>query len=257
MNIKDKVIAITGAAQGLGLETALYLAERGANIALIDLDQTALDSAREACEKVIGGAGATAKTYVANVANESAVIEAFTNIKSDFGTLHGLINNAGITRDALLVKVKNGSVDARMSLQQWQSVIDVNLTGVFLCGREAATIMIDTKSEGVVVNISSISKAGNIGQSNYSATKAAVESLSVTWAKELARYSIRSAVIAPGVMETEMVASMKPEAREMITRQIPLNRLGQPLHIAKTVAFILENDYVSGRTIEVDAAFRV
>jgi 3-oxoacyl-[acyl-carrier protein] reductase len=257
MNISGNVIAITGAAQGLGLQTALYLAAKGAQLALIDLDPAKLEQAVEQCREAAADAEAGIRFYVTNVADEAQVETTFGQIISDFGALHGLVNNAGITRDGMLIKAKGGVVEKRMSLQQWQSVMDVNLTGVFLCGREAATKMIETGSEGVIINIASISKAGNMGQTNYSAAKAGVEAMSVTWAKELARYGIRSAAVAPGFMETEMVVSMKPEALQKMTSQIPLQRLGKPEHIAQTIAFILENDYISGRTIEVDAGLRI
>ncbi|NIB40450.1 SDR family oxidoreductase [Pseudomaricurvus alkylphenolicus] len=257
MNIQGKVIAITGGAQGLGLATARYLAAQGAQLALIDLDAEKLEVAAKACQQEVGDHSPEIRCYTGNVASENEVEAVFAAISRDFGALHGLVNNAGITRDALLIKASKGVVEKRMSLQQWQSVMDVNLTGVFLCGREAATKMIELGCEGAIINIASISKAGNIGQTNYSAAKAGVEAMSVTWAKELARYGIRSASIAPGYMETEMVAAMKPEALEMMTRQIPLKRLGQPEHIARTVSFILENDYVSGRTFEIDAGLRI
>ena len=151
---------------------------------------------------------------------------------------------------------KDGEVTDRMSLSQWQMVIDVNLTGVFLCGREAATRMIQAKSEGVIINISSISRAGNFGQTNYSATKAGVAAMAVTWAKELARHNIRTGAIAPGFMATEMVASMKPEALEKMASGIPLKRLGEPAEIAQMAVAILENDYISGRVFEVDGGLR-
>ncbi len=256
MNISGNVIAITGAAQGLGLQTALHLAAKGAQLALMDLDPVKLEQAVTACREV-AAKDAAIRFYTTNVADEAQVEASFGQIVADFGALHGLVNNAGITRDGLLIKAKEGVEEKRMSLQQWQAVMDVNLTGVFLCGREAATRMIETGSEGVIINIASISKAGNMGQTNYSAAKAGVEAMSVTWAKELARYGIRSAAVAPGFMETEMVASMKAEALEMMTKQIPLKRLGKPEHIAQTIAFILENDYISGRTIEVDAGLRI
>ena len=255
MNISGNVIAITGAAQGLGLQTALHLAAKGAQLALIDLDPAKLELAVAQCCEV--ASDVKARFYVTNVADEAQVETTFGQIISDFGAVHGLVNNAGITRDGMLIKAKGGVVEKRMSLQQWQAVMDVNLTGVFLCGREAATKMIETGSEGVIINIASISKAGNMGQTNYSAAKAGVEAMSVTWAKELARYGIRSAAVAPGFMETEMVVSMKAEALQKMTSQIPLQRLGKPEHIAQTIAFILENDYISGRTIEVDAGLRI
>jgi len=172
------------------------------------------------------------------------------------GGLHGLVNNAGILRDGLMVKAKDGEI-SKMSLQHWQAVIDVNLTGVFLCGREAAVKMIESGEGGCIINISSISRAGNMGQSNYSAAKAGVASMAVVWAKELARYNIRANAIAPGFIATEMTAGMKPEALEKMTAGIPAKRMGQPDEIAHTVAYLMENDYVSGRIVEVDGGLRL
>ncbi len=253
MKIQDSVIAITGGGQGLGRAMAEYLAARGAKLALIDLMPEKLAEAAEACKE----AGGDARTYVCNVAKEEDVEQTFAAIVEDFGQLNGLVNNAGILRDGLMVKVKDGQVEKRMELAQWQAVIDVNLTGVFLCGREASTQMIKNGDRGVIVNIASISRAGNMGQSNYSAAKAGVSALVPVWAKELARYGIRCMGVAPGFIETEMTASMKPEALEKMTAGIPLKRMGQPAEIASAVAFIFENDYMSGRMIEVDGALRL
>ena len=157
----------------------------------------------------------------------------------------------------MLVKVKEGEVVSRMSLDVWQSVIDVNLTGVFLCGREAAERMIVSDTRGVIINISSISRAGNTGQSNYAAAKAGVVALSTTCSKELSRYGIRSASIAPGVFETEMVASMKPEAKERFVQMIPAKRTGAVEELAGAVNFIISNDYYTGRVLELDGGLRV
>ncbi len=252
MDLNQKVIVITGGAQGLGFAMAKGCAERGARLALIDMNADALEQAAD----TLRGAGAEVATFSANVADESSVIATFDDIIAHFGTLHGLINNAGITRDGLMLKVKDGEIVDRMSLAQWQMVIDVNLTGVFLCGREAATRMIQTQSQGVIINISSISRAGNFGQTNYSATKAGVAAMAVTWAKELARYGIRTGAIAPGFIATEMVASMKPEALEKMAAGIPLKRLGEPAEIAQMAVSIFENDYISGRVFEVDGGLR-
>jgi 3-oxoacyl-[acyl-carrier protein] reductase len=254
MELSNKTIAITGGGRGLGAAIALRLARQGCKLALIDLDDATLRDSAAACED----AGAPlVKTYKVNVAQESDVEALFASIKADFGALHGLVNNAGITRDALTLKYKDGEQVSRMTLEQWQLVIDVNLTGVFLCGREGAAAMIETNSKGCIINISSISRAGNMGQVNYSATKAGVEAMAVVWAKEFARYGIRAAAIAPGFIGTEMVMAMKPEAREKLTGGIPLRRIGEPDEIARTVQFILENDYVSGRCIDVDGALRL
>lgn len=253
MDLNGKVIAVTGGGQGLGRSMALVLAAKGAKLALIDLNQDKLDEAVALCKE----AGGDAKAYIANVAQEENVIRTFDLIIEEMGNLHGLINNAGILRDGLMIKAKDGEIVKKMSLAEWQAVIDVNLTGVFLCGREAAERMIKQGTKGVIINISSVSKAGNLGQSNYSAAKAGVAAMTVTWAKELARYGIRSAGIAPGFIATEMVASMKPEALEKMAAGIPLKRLGHPDEIGHSCAYIFENDYFTGRIIEMDGGIRL
>ncbi|MCG6507462.1 SDR family NAD(P)-dependent oxidoreductase, partial [Vibrio parahaemolyticus] len=148
-----------------------------------------------------------------DVTNEAQVVKTFEDIVIDFGHVDGLINNAGILRDGLLVKVKDGQI-SKMSLEQFDTVMNVNVTGTFLCGREAAVKMIETKRKGVIINISSVARAGNIGQTNYSASKAAVATMATSWALELARYGIRAAAIAPGIVHTAMADQMKPEAIE-------------------------------------------
>ncbi|MDR5860501.1 SDR family oxidoreductase [Halomonas eurihalina] len=253
MLLDNRVIAITGGAQGLGLAMAERLGRRGATLALLDRDGERLDEA-------IGGlahAGIKVHGFVADVAEEGSVREAFSAIESSLGHIDGLVNNAGIVRDGMLVKARDGRVESTMSLSQWQSVIDVNLTGVFLCGREAAARMIEAGREGVIVNISSISRAGNKGQSNYSAAKAGVAALTVTWAGELARHGIRVGGVAPGFIETEMTASIREDMLERITSGVPLKRLGQPEDIAESVAFIFENDYFTGRIMECDGGLRL
>jgi len=252
MQLQDKVIIVTGGGQGLGRAMGEYLASKGARLALVDLNQERLDEAVAACK----AAGGDARAYLCNVANEEQVSDMVARVAEDFGGLHGLVNNAGILRDGLLLKVKDGEI-SKMSLAQWQAVIDVNLTGVFICTREVAAKMVELKSEGAIINISSISRAGNMGQTNYSAAKAGVASATVVWAKELARYGIRVAGVAPGFIETEMVASMKPEALEKMTAGIPLRRMGKPAEIAHSVAYIFENDYYTGRILELDGGLRL
>jgi 3-oxoacyl-[acyl-carrier protein] reductase len=168
-----------------------------------------------------------------------------------------LVNNAGIIKDALLVKVKDGAIVSKMTLAQWQAVLDVNLTGVFLCGREAAERMIRLGQGGVIINISSISKVGNAGQSNYSATKAGVAAMAVTWAKELARFKIRAGSIAPGFIRTDLLAGMPPEMLDKMTAPVPLKRLGLPEEVAQTAVYIAENDFFTGRSIDIDGGLRL
>jgi len=253
MNLKGKTIVITGGGRGLGRAMSLAFASKGARLAIVGIDESVIEEAVVLCEK----AGGEAKAYKANVSEEAAVIDLFDRVAQDFGALHGLINNAGITRDALLVKAKDGKVIKKMSLADWQAVINVDLTGVFLCGREAAAKMIEMGTPGVILNISSLGRAGNFGQTNYSAAKAGVAAITVTWAKELARHGIRVGAIAPGFCETRLVTGMKPEALERMKGIIPLGRLGRPEEIAHSARYVFENDYFTGRVLEVDGGIRV
>jgi 3-oxoacyl-[acyl-carrier protein] reductase len=253
MQLSRKVVVITGAARGLGRAMALAFAARGADIAALDRDGDALAETAAQCQS----AGARARGYVMDVTSEVQVIRTFDAVVSDLGRFDILINNAGITRDALLVKAHDGAIHSKMSLAQWQAVVDVNLTGVFLCGREGAERMIQRGNGGVIVNISSISREGNPGQTSYSAAKAGVAAMTVVWAKELARYGIRCAAIAPGFCATEILAAMKPEMVERVKAAVPLNRLGEPAEIAAAALFIAENDFVTGRVVEVDGGLRL
>jgi len=253
VDLHGKTIVVTGAGRGIGRALAADFASRGAHLALLDLNSTDLEETAEACAKQ----GVTSHCYVANTAIEEQVIAALDQVVLDFGRLDGLVNNAGIVKDAMLVRVKDGEIVGKMTLEQWQSVLDVNLTGVFLCGREAAERMISLQRPGVIVNISSISRAGNVGQTNYAAAKAGVVAMTVTWAKELARHQIRVAAVAPGFIRTPMVAAMKPEALAKVTAPVPLGRLGEPAEIAQAVSFIFENDFVTGRCLEVDGGLRL
>ncbi|UYG01554.1 MULTISPECIES: SDR family NAD(P)-dependent oxidoreductase [unclassified Halomonas] len=253
MNVDNKVIAITGGARGLGLAMAKHLGEQGASVALLDTHRDTLDKAVASLNE----RGIQAKGFVVDVSDEASVIDGFAAIKEALGPVSGCVNNAGITDDAMLVKAREGAIEKRMSLSAWQRVIDVNLTGAFLCGREAATQMIEANHAGVIVNISSISKAGNMGQSNYAAAKAGIHALSVTWGQELARYNIRAATVAPGFVATEMTAAMRPDMLERIKKSVPLKELGEPSHIAQSVAFVFENDYFTARIIECDGGLRL
>ncbi len=253
MDLKEKVIVVTGASRGLGLSISLALAAKGARLALVDLDEATLADAAKLCQ----AAGGDARCYCANVSDESAIVALYTDVVNDYGTLDGTVNNAGITRDGLLVKAKDGKIVKKMELKDWQSVIDVNLTGIFLCAREAAAKMIEIGKSGLIINISSVSRAGNYGQTNYSAAKAGVAAMTVTWAKELARYNIRVAAIAPGFANTPMVANMKPEILAKMESGIPLKRLAEPDEIAHTAVFLFENDYFTGRVVEVDGGLRL
>jgi 3-oxoacyl-[acyl-carrier protein] reductase len=252
MIIKDKVFVVTGAARGLGFAFARDLAEAGGRLALVDMNAEGLEQAANSLREQ----GTEVRFYAVNVTSEEEVIALFDNVLKDFGRIDGVINNAGITRDSLLVKRKDGNIET-MKTRDWQQVIDVNLTGVFLCGREAAARMVQTNTRGVIVNISSVCRDGNIGQSNYSAAKAGVTALTSTWAKELIRYGIRVGAVAPGYVNTEMVQQIRPEVLDKIKAQVPLGRLAEPGEIAHTARYIIENDYFTGRTIGVDGGLRL
>jgi 3-oxoacyl-[acyl-carrier protein] reductase len=253
MELTDKTVVITGGGRGIGRAIAERFGRDGARVALLDVNAADLEATRATLE----AAGVVARSYQVNVAVEEEVVAAMDRIVGDFGSLDVMVNNAGIFRDALLVKVKDGEIVGKMSLAQWQAVIDVDLTGVFLCGREAAEKMIRGGSGGVIINISSISRHGNAGQTNYSAAKAGVSAMTVVWAKELARYGIRTGAIAPGGVHTEILSSMRPEMLEKLVTPVPLKRLGEPEEIATAAAFIVSNDFFSGRCIDIDGGFRI
>ncbi|WMN60126.1 SDR family oxidoreductase [Pseudoalteromonas xiamenensis] len=253
MDIQNKTVVITGGAQGLGFAMATEMAKLGANLALIDMQESVLTDAKAA----LLNHGIKVNTYVANVSVESDVENVFNQIHDDFGNIAVLVNNAGILRDGMLLKYKEGQIIDKMSLQQFQSVIDVNLTGVFLCGREAAIKMVEGGEGGVIINMSSVARAGNMGQTNYSAAKAGVVAMTTSWAKELGRYGIRVGAIAPGVIRTSMTDAMKPEAKERLVAMKPVGRLGEAEEIAHTAKYIIENDFFTGRVIEIDGGIRL
>jgi len=253
LQIKDKVVAVTGGAKGIGKAIATAFAEKGAQLALLDMNAADLAAA----QAEFAARGVRVSTYTMNVAKEEQVVVAFAQIAADFGRLDVLVNNAGIIKDGLLIKVKDGQVVGKLGLDRWQSVIDVNLTGVFLCGREAAEQMIKAGHGGVIINISSVSKAGNAGQSNYSAAKAGITAMAVVWAKELARYGIRAASIAPGFTRTDLLAGMPPEMLEKVTAPVPLKRLGLPEEIGHAAVFVVENEFFTGRAIDIDGGLRL
>ena len=250
----SKVALVTGALGGLGTAISQALAKEGYKV--VAAYHPEFDKKEEwLAEQEAAGF----KDFVlvpGDVSDYESAKAMIAEAEAKAGPIDILVNNAGILRDGLLLKIKDGEI-SKMSLAQWQAVIDVNLTGVFLCTREVAAKMVELKSEGAIINISSISRAGNMGQTNYSAAKAGVASATVVWAKELARYGIRVAGVAPGFIETEMVASMKPEALDKMTSGIPLKRMGKPAEIAHSVAYIFENDYYTGRILELDGGLRL
>jgi len=256
MEIKNKVVVVTGSAGGLGKSMAENFAKKGAKVIITDIREDAVT----ATVKEIEASGGTAFGIVANVAKETDAENLMKGAVDKYGSLDVAVLNAGILRDGLLVRVdkETGNIKGKMSLEQWQSVIDVNLTGVFLTGREAAVQMIGTKKGGVIIPISSVAMHGNPGQTNYSAAKAGVAVLAKLWAQELSKYKIRVAAIAPGFIATDMVMKdMKPEALEKWKSLIPIGRLGEPNEISKTAEFIVENDLITGVVIEASGGIKI
>ncbi|MCB1180262.1 MAG: SDR family NAD(P)-dependent oxidoreductase [Leptospiraceae bacterium] len=256
MEIKNKTIVITGSGSGLGKSMAIGFAKKGGNIVVTDINEESVQNT----VKEIEALGTKATGIVGNVAKEEDAAKIMEGAVSTFGSLDVAILNAGILRDGLLVRVdrETKKVKGKMSIEQWQSVIDVNLTGVFLTAREAAIQMINSGNGGVIIPISSVAMHGNPGQSNYSAAKAGVAAMTKLWAQELKNYKIRVAGIAPGFIATEMVLKdMKAEALEKWKSLIPIGRLGEPSEISHTAEFIVENDLIDGVVLEASGGIKI
>lgn len=249
MRLEDTKFIVTGGASGLGRHYALRLAEAGGQVVAGDVNEEALASlANEA--KDCPGKLHVRRLDVGNEADVGAFVE-FAH--GAMGGLNGLINNAGILRDGLLVK-KDRTTGAitKLGAAQWQAVIDVNLTGATFMARDVATKMAETGQRGVIVNISSIARHGNRGQSNYTAAKAALAANTRTWSLELAPFGIRVGCIAPGMVETPMTQGMNQKARDALVTRIPVGRIGVPEDIWLGVKFVIECEYFTGQTIDVD-----
>ena len=249
MQLSSFKIIITGGAQGMGAHFARRLAEAGAQVAAGDVNEAGLAQLVETTRGLPG------KVHVRklDVANEAEVGAFVDWAAGAMGGLNGLINNAGILRDGLLVKKDRttGQI-AKLSKEHWDQVIGVNLTGATLMVRDTVAKMAATEQRpGVIVNMSSIARHGNRGQSNYSAAKAALAANTVTWAREFAPLGIRVGAIAPGMIETPMTQSMNQKARDALVANIPVGRIGVPEDIWLAVKFVLECDYFSGDTIDV------
>ena len=242
--VDQKVVVITGGAQGIGLCAAERFAQEGAIVAIWDFNE----EKGKASASQLSDKGYDVRFQQVNVADMDSVTEAAQSLHSDTGRIDVLVNNAGITRDATLLK---------MTEEQWQQVLDVNLGGVFHCTKAIAPMMVEQGSGSIINTSSVVGLYGNFGQTNYVATKSGVIGMTKTWAREFGRKGIRVNVVAPGFIATDMVASMKPEALEKMAAQIPLRRLGEPADIAATAVFIFENDYLSGRVIETDGGIRM
>lgn len=238
--LKGKTAIITGASRGIGAAVAYKLASMGADLALIYAkNETAAAEIQRRCAEDFG---VRAEIYCCDVADFAAAKACAKAIKSDFGGADLLVNNAGVTRDGLLVM---------MSEEAWDSVLDTNLKGAFNMLRHCAAMLLRSGS-GCVINISSVSGLiGNVGQANYSASKAGLIGLTKSAAKELAAKGVRCNAVAPGFIETDMTAALSAQSEELI-KQIPLARRGRPEDVAEAVAYLAVADYVTGTVLTVD-----
>jgi len=252
MRLKDRVVMITGGAAGIGKATAKRFAEEGAIIALCDVNE-------EAGKAVASELGDKATFTVVDVTNRQAVQAWVDGIVAEHGRVDVMINNAGITRDNQLVKVKGGELVKQMPEDDFDLVIDINLKGVFNCTQAVAPVMIK-QNNGVILNASSVvGRDGNFGQTNYVATKAGVIGMTKVWAREMGRYNVRVNAILPGFTATEMVMKMPEKVLDNMKAHTPLGRLAEPVDIANAYVFLASDEasFISGTTLSVDGGLVV
>ena len=246
MRLHEKVVVVTGAGRGLGAAMAERLADEGARVVVVDIDGEAAQQVSESLTKQ----GHDNLAIACNVADRTQVFALFRQVKDHFGRLDVLVNNAGITRDAAFLK---------MTDDQWNQVIDVNLTSMFICTQEAARYMVEQQS-GRIVCISSLSgNEGNFGQANYSAAKAGVIGFVKSLSKELARKGVLINAVSPGFIESEMTAQIPEKVRDKLIARVPQGRGGLPDEVASVVAFLASDDaaYVNGQTLNVNGGMYV
>jgi 3-oxoacyl-[acyl-carrier protein] reductase len=244
--LNNKVSLITGAAQGIGLATALKFAAEGAIVVVCDLRQAAIDEAVKQCQAL----GAQAIGCLMDVTDRAQVDAVVAQVKAQFGRIDVLVNNAGITKDARLLK---------MTLAQFDQVIDVNLRGVFHCAQAVADSMI-AQGSGVILNASSVVGIyGNFGQTNYAATKFGVIGFTKTWSRELGPKGVRVNAVAPGFVMTPILDTIPENVLQEMKARVPLKRLGKPEEIANVYAFLASDEasYINGAVIEVSGGMTV
>ena len=240
MKLKGKCALITGGARGIGKETALMFAKEGANVAVCDL----LDDDLKQVESEAAGFEGTVKGFHLNVTDREKIDKVLGEVKETFGQIDILVNNAGITKDAFLMK---------MTEEQWDQVIDVNLKGVFNMTLAVSKMM--KKTGGVVLSTSSVVGVyGNVGQTNYAASKSGIIGMTYTWAKELSRYKIRVNAVAPGFIQTPMTENLPQKILDHMKDKTPLKMLGEPKDIANAFLFLASDDarYITGQVLGVD-----
>lgn len=240
-DMNDKVTVITGSARGIGFALATAFGAAGAKVMVIDLAPEAVDAAVQK----LRDQGSQAWGYVGNVTDSAMMEELFARVVAEHGSLDVLINNAGVTRDNLMLRMKE---------EEWQLVMDINLKGSFICTQKAFKHMMKAR-KGSIVNIASvIGLMGNAGQANYAASKGGMIAFTKSCAKEFASRGVRVNAVAPGFIETEMTASLPAEVVAAYAKAIPLAKMGSPLDVAKLCLFLASNEsaYITGQTIAVD-----
>lgn len=237
----EKTAFITGAGRGIGRQIAIRLAEDGFDCALNDLNENDLAESKALIEAL----GRKCMVYKADVSSSAEVEEMVKQIHADFGRIDVLVNNAGITRDGLLMRMKE---------EDWDNVLRINLKSVYNCSKSVSKIMMKQKSGRIISIASVVGIMGNAGQCNYSASKAGIIGFTKSLAKELASRGIRANAVAPGYVQTPMTEKLPQEAKDKLAAQIPLGYLGTPEHIASCVSFLSgkDSEYITGQVISVD-----
>ncbi|MCG8701969.1 MAG: SDR family oxidoreductase [Bacteroidales bacterium] len=249
MDITNKRVVITGAASGFGKAIALDLLAQKAKVATLDVNEKMLQQFKDEQPGIF--------PLQCDVTNTVQVDECIVKVMEQWEGIDVLINNAGIMKNAPLINLLNRK-DRKHSLELWQKVIDINQTGVFNMARSVAEQMVLKRNKGVIINISSIAAQGNIGQTAYSASKAAVEAMSKVWSKELGRFGIRSVAIAPGFMDTAGTAeAIEEKMLKQWIEKTPLRRTGSIDEVVSCVNFVLNNDFINGETINVNGGLTV
>jgi len=247
MRLNQKVALITGGASGIGKATVKRFAEEGAKVAFCDVNE-------QQGLALLHDIGSGHDFQTVNVIDRNAVQDWVDSVAKKYGRIDSLVNNAGILRDGVLVKVKNGELVKQMSEDAFDSVVSVNLKGVFNCTQAVAPYMIK-QGGGVILNASSIvGLDGNFGQTNYIATKAGLVGMTKVWARELGGSNIRVNAVAPGIVLTEMLLSMPDDALEALKKKSPLKRIGTPEEVANLYLFLASDEasYISGAVIRID-----
>ena len=246
MRLLDKVAIITGSARGIGQATALKFATEGAKVVVCDLDLKAVD---EVVAQIVS-AGGKATGFMVNVTDKASIAAMVRGVMDKYGRIDVLVNNAGIVDDALFRK---------MTDEQFERVIDINLKGTYNCARAVVDVML-AQNSGVILNASSVVGIyGNFGQSNYAASKFGVIGLAKTWARELGRKGIRANAVCPGFVETTILKSIPEKVMQSMVDRVPLGRLAKPEEIANIYAFLASDEasYINGAVIEVSGGMTV